>query len=222
MPTLDTLHLLQQHTAAFPFETLNTFTAGQCRSTCRRSGASCCSRARRLLLRTQRALPGAAAALQGLTVPSQAAWSWAARKTRCCPGPTRWVRVRVGGRDWLTDVGFGGMVPTAPLALDDAGAQPRRTSLSGSTAAAGATPCAPGSARRGRRCTSSTWRRRRRPTWRWATGTCRRIPIRPSSERLVAARTRGPFCRHALRGGSYALHHVGTSQPAARTARRRR
>lgn len=214
-PTLDTLHLLQlRHTAAFAFETLSTFLH-------RPVAIDLPSVERKLLFEGR---GGYCYELNGLylallrhlgfdATPLTARVVMGGPEDALPPRTHQMVRVRVDGRDWLSDVGFGGMVPTAPLALDDAGAQP--------------TPHEP--FRLDRRRGRYTLRAWVGDAWRamyvfdleapapvdlevgnWYVST---HPGSPFLGRLVAART-GPFCRHTLRGGSYALHRLG--QPSLR------
>lgn len=214
-PTLDTLHLLQlRHTAAFVFETLNSFVHRPVpidlpsveRKLLLEGRGGYCYELNGLYLALLRQLGFDATPLTGRVVlggPDDA----------LPPRTHQMVRVRVGGRDWLSDVGFGGMVPTAPLALDDALAQP--------------TPHEP--FRLDRRSGRYTLRAWVGEAWKamyvfdleapapadlevgnWYVST---HPDSPFLGRLVAART-GPFCRHTLRGGSYALHRLG--QPSLR------
>ena len=214
-PTLDTLHLLQlRHTAAFAFETLNTFlhrpVAIDLPSVERKllfdGRGGYCYELNGLYLALLRHLGFDAGPLTGRVLMG-------GPEDALPPRTHLLVRVRVDGREWLSDVGFGGMVPTAPLALDDAGAQP--------------TPHEP--FRLDRRSGRYTLRAWVGEAWKpmyafdleapapvdlevgnWYVST---HPGSPFVGRLVAART-GPFCRHTLRGGSYALHRLG--QPSLR------
>lgn len=215
-PTLDTLHLLQlRHTAAFAFETLNTFLRRPVpielpsleRKLLLEGRGGYCYELNGLYLALLRQLGFDAAPLTGRVVMGGPEDARPARTHQM-------VRVRLAGRDWLSDVGFGGMVPTAPLALDDAAAQP--------------TPHEPFRLER-RADGSLVLRAWVGAAWKamyvfdldlpapvdlemgnWYVST---HPDSPFLGRLVAART-GPFCRHTLRGGSYALHRLG--QPSLR------
>ncbi|RYZ02269.1 MAG: arylamine N-acetyltransferase, partial [Comamonadaceae bacterium] len=209
-PTLHTLCLLQlRHTAAFPFETLSTLLH-------QRVPIDLPSLERKLLLERR---GGYCYELNGLYLAllQRLGFDAAPLSGRVVMGgpedaqPARthlMARVRLAGRDWLSDVGFGGLVPTAPLALDEAGPQP--------------TPHEPFRLdRQAGRCTLRAWVGEQ---WRamyvfdgeqpapvdlevgnWYVST---HPASPFLGRLVAART-GALCRHTLRGGSYAVHRLG-------------
>lgn len=214
-PTLHTLYLLQlRHSAAFPFETLSTLLhqsvpidlpALERKLLLQRRGGYCYE-LNGLYLALLRRLGFDATPITGRVLMGGPEDARPARTHQA-------VRVRVAGRDWLSDVGFGGMVPTAPLALDDAGPQ--------------ATPHEP--FRLDRRDDGYTLRARVGEQWRamyvfdlappapvdlevgnWYVSTHSDSPF---LGRLVAART-GAFCRHTLRGGSYAVHRLG--QPSQR------
>ena len=209
-PTLHTLHLLQlRHSAAFPFETLSTLLrqrvpidlrALERKLLLQRRGGYCYELNGLYLALLQR-LGFDAAPVTGRVVMGGPEDAQPARTHQA-------VRVRVAGRDWLSDVGFGGMVPTAPLVLDDVGPQP--------------TPHEP--FRLDRRDDGWMLRAWVDEQWRamyvfdlaplaqvdlevgnWYVST---HPASPFLGRLVAART-GAFCRHTLRGGSYAVHRLG-------------
>lgn len=215
VPTLDTLHLLQlRHTAAFAFETLDTFLHRPVaidlptveRKLLLEGRGGYCYELNGLYLALLRHLGFDAEPLTGRVLlggPQDA-----------LPARTHlMVRVRLSRREWLSDVGFGGMVPTAPLALDDAGAQP--------------TPHEPFrlDCRSGRYTLRAWVGEAWKPMYAFALEAPAPVdlevgnwyvsthPGSPFLGRLVAART-GPFCRHTLRGGSYALHRLG--QPSVR------
>jgi len=118
------------------------------------------------------------------------------------------VRVSIDGADYITDVGFGGMVPTAPLRLDSTDSQPTphepyRLARSGGSYILQAR-------------VASEWRALYRfdlhPTeeidlvvGNWYVCT---HPDSPFLDKLVAART-GPGLRRTLSNGSYAIHRIG-------------
>lgn len=118
------------------------------------------------------------------------------------------LRVAIDGTDYLTDVGFGGMTPTAPLRLDTEEAQatpnePYRITRTGESYALGAE-------------VDGGWRTYyvfdlARPAdidfevGNWYVST---HPASPFRDRLLAARAE-PGVRHALRGADYAIHRVG-------------
>ena len=213
-PTLHHLHLLQlRHSAAFAFETLSTLLhqpvpidlPSVAHKLLVEGRGGYCYELNGLYLALLRRLgfdaqPLTARVLMGGPEDAQPA------RTHLM------VRVRLQGRDWLSDVGFGGMVPTAPLALHEAGPQP--------------TPHEPfrvessdGPGDRSfllRAWAGDSWRALYRfdldvpapvdlAVGNWYVST---HPDSPFLGKLVAART-GAFCRHTLRGGSYAVHRLG-------------
>lgn len=118
------------------------------------------------------------------------------------------ILVTIDGIRYVTDVGFGGMTPTAPLVLDTEDAQP--------------TPNEP--YRLTRRYDTYALTALVEDTWRtyyvfdlarpadidfevgnWYVST---HPASPFRNRLLAARGE-PGVRHTLRGGEYAIHRVG-------------
>lgn len=221
-PTLHTLHLLQlRHSAAFPFETLNTLlhlpvpmalpSVAHKLLVEKRGGY--CYELNGLYLALLRRLGFDARPLTARVVMGGPEDAQTARTHLM-------VRVRLEGRDWLSDVGFGGMVPTAPLALDEDAAQPtphepfrldRLDRLGGLDRPEGAAA--------------------RFMLRAWVGGAWKALYVFDLGEpapvdlevgnwyvsthvdsaffgQLVAART-GAFCRHTLRGGSYAVHRLG-------------
>jgi len=206
-PTLDTLYRLQlRHSAAFPFETLSTLLHQHvpidlpaiARKLLLQGRGGYCYELNGLYLALLQHLGFDAAPVTGRVVMGGPEDAQPARTHQA-------VRVRVAGRDWLSDVGFGGMVPTAPLALDEAGPQltphePFRLDWRDDGWMLRAwvgeqwramyvfdlTPPAPVDLEVGN----------------WYVST---HPASPFLGQLVAART-GALCRHTLRGGSYAVH----------------
>lgn len=209
-PTLHTLHLLQlRHSAAFAFETLSTLLhlpvpidlPSVAHKLLVEGRGGYCYELNGLFLALLHRLGFEAQPLTGRVLMG------------ATPGvpPARthlMARVRLEGRDWLSDVGFGGMVPTAPLALHEAGPQP--------------TPHEP--YRLDREGDAFTLRAWVGEAWKelYTFDLAAPAPIdldvgnwyvsthtdSPFLGRLVAART-GAFCRHTLRGGSYAVHRLG-------------
>ena len=116
--------------------------------------------------------------------------------------------VTIDGARYVTDVGFGGMTPTAPLRLDTGDAQPTpnepyRLMRNDGTYALAAS-------------VDDTWRTYyvfdlARPAdidfevGNWYVST---HPSSPFRDRLLAARAE-PGIRHTLRGGEYAIHRLG-------------
>ncbi len=125
------------------------------------------------------------------------------------------LRVVIDGRDYLADVGFGGMTPTAPLRLDIQSAQetpnePYRITRDGESYALTAS-------------IDGAWRTYcvfdlARPAdidfevGNWYVST---HPASPFRDRLLAARAE-PGIRHTLRGSEYAIHRLGRASERRR------
>ncbi|MGE8190979.1 arylamine N-acetyltransferase family protein [Pseudomonas sp. NPDC086278] len=119
-PTLTTLRQLQlRHTGAFPFENLNTL-AGEPvnidlpsieRKVLHGERGGYCYELNGLFLALLQELGFDARGITGRVVMGQPEGTWAARTHRLS-------LVMLEGVRYVTDVGFGGMVPTAPLILD--------------------------------------------------------------------------------------------------------
>lgn len=215
-PTLHTLGLLQlRHSAAFSFETLNTLLhlpvpidlPSVAHKLLNEGRGGYCYELNSLYLALLRRLGFDAQPLTARVVMGGPEDAQPARTHLM-------VRVRLAGRDWLSDVGFGGMVPTAPLALDEAAAQPtphepfRLDRLDG--------PDHPGGRFMLRAWVGEAWKALYAfdlvapapvdlEVGNWYVSTHAHSPF---LGQLVAART-GAFCRHTLRGGSYAVHRLG-------------
>lgn len=124
-PTLDTLRELQaRHTAEFPFETLSTFLREPVdlalptleRKLLFEGRGGYCFELNGLFQQLLISLGFDVTGLAARVVMGQDQGAMAARTHMV-------LRVRVEGVDHLVDVGFGGMVPTAPLRLDTEEAQ---------------------------------------------------------------------------------------------------
>jgi N-hydroxyarylamine O-acetyltransferase len=119
-PTLDTLRqLVQRHTQAFPFETLNTFLRlpvpvdlpSLQRKLLHDGRGGYCYELNRLFLALLQRVGFDARALGGRVVMG-------GPEDAITPRTHLTLLVTVDGTRYLADVGFGGMVPTAPLRLD--------------------------------------------------------------------------------------------------------
>lgn len=128
-PTLEVLAALQAaHIAAIPFEAIDALTgagidigaeAVDAKLIGQRRGGYCFEQ-NGLFLRVLRAIGFEAEGLLGRVrwmLPDDAPPT---------PRTHMVVRVTLGGRRWLTDVGFGAAVPPQPLAMDSEEAQPTR------------------------------------------------------------------------------------------------
>jgi N-hydroxyarylamine O-acetyltransferase len=209
-PTLATLRELQRrHTEAFPFETLATLLRepvpldlpSVARKLLRDGRGGYCYELNRLFLALLRKLGFDAQALTGRVLMGQVDG----------PMPPRThllVRVAVGGADHIADVGFGGMVPSAPLRLDTDEAQP--------TPHEAYRLLHDGDSRILQAQVAGQWR----PMYRFDLEPPEPIdlvvgnwyvcthPDSPFLGRLIAART-GPGLRRTLSNGSYAIHRLG-------------
>ncbi|ROM73356.1 arylamine N-acetyltransferase [Pseudomonas brassicacearum] len=119
-PTLDTLRQLQwRHTAEFPFETLSTLLRQPVpidlesveRKVFEQGRGGYCYELNQLFLALLQELGFEARGITGRVVMNAPEGAWTARTHRLS-------LVIFDGVRYITDVGFGGMVPTAPLLLD--------------------------------------------------------------------------------------------------------
>lgn len=119
-PTLDTLRQLQwRHTAEFPFETLSTLLRQPVpidlesieRKVFEQGRGGYCYELNQLFLVLLRELGFEVRGISGRVVMNAPQGAWPARTHRLS-------LVTLDGVRYITDVGFGGMVPTAPLLLD--------------------------------------------------------------------------------------------------------
>lgn len=181
-PTLETLRQLQlRHTGAFPFENLTTLLGEPVlidlpsieQKVLHDGRGGYCYELNNLFLALLQTLGFDARGITGRVVMGQPEGAWTARTHRLS-------LVTLDGVRYISDVGFGGMVPTAPLMLDTETEQFTPTNPIASNRMPTATPCAPTSAVNGGRCTSSTCSVRKTSITPSATGTFRPIPNRPS------------------------------------------
>ncbi|WP_085716702.1 arylamine N-acetyltransferase [Pseudomonas sp. B28(2017)] len=119
-PTLETLRQLQlRHTGAFPFENLTTLSGEPVlidlpsieRKVLHDSRGGYCYELNNLFLALLQSLGFDARAISGRVVMGQPEGAWTARTHRLS-------LVIIDDVRYITDVGFGGMVPTTPLLLD--------------------------------------------------------------------------------------------------------
>ncbi|MDR7283783.1 N-hydroxyarylamine O-acetyltransferase [Pseudomonas corrugata] len=124
-PTLETLRQLQlRHTSAFPFENLTTLSGEPVlvdlpsieQKVLYDGRGGYCYELNNLFLALLQALGFDARGITGRVVMGQPEGAWTARTHRLS-------LVALNGVRYITDVGFGGMVPTAPLLLDTAAEQ---------------------------------------------------------------------------------------------------
>lgn len=119
-PSLETLRQLQlRHTGAFPFENLTTLLGEPVlidlpsieQKVLHEGRGGYCYELNHLFLALLQALGFDARGITGRVVMGQPEGAWTARTHRLS-------LVTLDGTRYITDVGFGGMVPTAPLMLD--------------------------------------------------------------------------------------------------------
>lgn len=119
-PTLETLRQLQlHHTGAFPFENLTTLLGQPVlidlpsieQKVLHDGRGGYCYELNNLFLALLQTLGFEARGITGRVVMNQPEGAWTARTHRLS-------LVILDGVRYITDVGFGGMVPTAPLILD--------------------------------------------------------------------------------------------------------
>lgn len=119
-PTLETLRQLQlRHTGAFPFENLTTLSGEPVlidlpsieQKVLHNGRGGYCYELNNLFLVLLQSLGFDARAISGRVVMGQPEGAWTARTHRLS-------LVIIDDVRYITDVGFGGMVPTAPLLLD--------------------------------------------------------------------------------------------------------
>ncbi|KZN15535.1 MULTISPECIES: arylamine N-acetyltransferase family protein [Pseudomonas] len=119
-PTLETLRQLQlRHTGAFPFENLTTLLGEPVlidlpsieQKVLHEGRGGYCYELNHLFLALLQTLGFEARGITGRVVMNQPEGAWTARTHRLS-------LVTLDGVRYITDVGFGGMVPTAPLMLD--------------------------------------------------------------------------------------------------------
>jgi N-hydroxyarylamine O-acetyltransferase len=119
-PTLETLrHLQLRHTGVFPFENLSTLSGQPVfidlpsieQKVLHDGRGGYCYELNNLFLALLQALGFDARGISGRVVMGQPEGAWSARTHRLS-------LVTLDGVRYITDVGFGGMVPTAPLMLD--------------------------------------------------------------------------------------------------------
>ncbi|WP_166219891.1 arylamine N-acetyltransferase family protein [Pseudomonas atagonensis] len=209
-PTLETLRQLQlRHTGAFVFENLSTISgmavpidlASIEQKVLHDGRGGYCYELNKLFFTLLLELGFDAKAISGRVVMNQPEGTWTARTHRLS-------LVTLDGVRYITDVGFGGMVPTAPLILD--------------TDAEQQTPHEP--YRIEKQTDGYMLRARVAGEWRsmylfdlqrqedidytignWYVST---HPDSPFAQRLMVART-GDGWRKTLNNGSFAIHRIG-------------
>lgn len=210
-PTLETLRQLQlRHTAQFVFENLATISAEPVLidlvsiedKVLQQGRGGYCYELNHLFYALLLELGFDARAISGRVVMNQPEGSWTARTHRLS-------LVTIDGMRYITDVGFGGMVPTAPLLLDCEDEQ--------------STPHEP--YRIDKQNDGYLLRAKVAAEWRpmylfdlqrqedidytvgnWYVST---HPESPFAQRLMVART-GDGWRKTLNNGSFAVHHIGS------------
>ncbi|MGE8065605.1 arylamine N-acetyltransferase family protein [Pseudomonas sp. NPDC089569] len=209
-PTLETLRQLQlRHTGAFPFENLTTLSGEPVlidlpsveRKVLHEGRGGYCYELNNMYLALLQELGFDARGISGRVVMGQPEGAWPARTHRLS-------LVTLDGVRYITDVGFGGMVPTAPLILDSTAEQvtPHETWR--------IEPHADGYTLRAR--VADEWRAmyifdlQRQEDIDYTVGNWY-VSTHPESSfarQLMVART-GEGWRRTLNNGSFAIHRVG-------------
>ncbi|MHA6234157.1 arylamine N-acetyltransferase family protein [Pseudomonas fluorescens group sp. PF-69] len=209
-PTLETLRQLQlRHTGVFPFENLTTLSGEPVlidlpsveKKVLHEGRGGYCYELNNLYLALLQSLGFEARGISGRVVMGQPEGAWTARTHRLS-------LVTLDGVRYISDVGFGGMVPTAPLLLDTADEQPTpHESYRIEQHADGYTL----SAR-----VADEWRAmyifdlQRQEDIDYAVGNwyVSTHPESPFARQLMVART-GEGWRRTLNNGSFAIHRMG-------------
>jgi N-hydroxyarylamine O-acetyltransferase len=209
-PTLETLRQLQlRHTGAFPFENLSTITGQPVpidlssveQKLLHDGRGGYCYELNNLFFALLQELGFDVRGISGRVVMAQPEGTWTARTHRLS-------LVMIDGVRYITDVGFGGMVPTAPLLLDTEAEQP--------------TPHEPYRIEKQadgymlRANVAGEWRPmylfdlQRQEDIDYAIGNwyVSTHPDSPFAKRLMVART-GDGWRRTLNNGSFAIHRMG-------------
>jgi N-hydroxyarylamine O-acetyltransferase len=209
-PTLDTLRQLQlRHTGTFPFENVSTIIGEPVlidlpsieQKVLRGGRGGYCYELNYLYLSLLLELGFNARGISGRVVMGQPEGAWTARTHRL-------NLVTIDGTRYLSDVGFGGMVPTAPLLLDTDAEQPTPHE------SYCIEPQADGYMLRA--FVSGEWRPmylfdlQRQEAIDYTVGNwyVSTHPESPFANRLMAART-GDGWRRTLSNGSFAIHRLG-------------
>ena len=209
-PTLETLRQLQlRHTGVFPFENLTTLSGEPVlidlpsveKKVLHGGRGGYCYELNNLYLALLQSLGFEARGISGRVVMGQPEGAWTARTHRLS-------LVTLDGARYISDVGFGGMVPTAPLLLDTADEQPTphesyriEQHVDGYTLSARV---------------ADEWRAmyifdlQRQEDIDYAVGNwyVSTHPESPFARQLMVART-GEGWRRTLNNGSFAIHRVG-------------
>lgn len=211
-PTLDTLRELQQrHTAEFPFETLSTLLRLPVpldlpsleRKLLFEGRGGYCFELNRMFLALLQQLGFEARGLTGRVLMDGTADTVPARTHML-------VLVEIDGESWITDVGFGGMVPTAPLQLESTEAQSTPHEVYRLESGEGLYTL--------RARVAGEWRPlyvfdlQRQADIDFVVGNWY-VSTHPDStfrDQLRVART-GPGWRKTLKGGSFAIHRMGAA-----------
>ena len=209
-PTLETLRQLQlRHTGVFPFENLTTLSGEPVlidlpsveKKVLHEGRGGYCYELNNLYLALLQSLGFEACGISGRVVMGQPEGAWTARTHRLS-------LVTLDGVRYISDVGFGGMVPTAPLLLDTADEQPTpHESYRIEPHADGYTL---------RASVADEWRAmyifdlQRQEDIDYAVGNwyVSTHPESPFARQLMVART-GEGWRRTLNNGSFAIHRMG-------------
>jgi N-hydroxyarylamine O-acetyltransferase len=211
-PTLETLRQLQwRHTGVFPFENLATITGAPVlidlpsieEKVLLGGRGGYCYELNQLFFALLLELGFDARAISGRVVMNQPEGSWTARTHRL-------TLVTLDDVRYITDVGFGGMVPTAPLLLDTEAEQPTPHEPYRIEKQADGYMLQANVAGEWRSMYLFDLQRQEDIDFTIGNWYVSAHPDSPFTQRLMAART-GDGWRKTLNNGSFALHRMGAS-----------
>ncbi|PMQ08142.1 N-hydroxyarylamine O-acetyltransferase [Pseudomonas sp. AD21] len=209
-PTLETLRQLQlRHTGVFAFENLSTITGAPVlidlasveQKVLNGGRGGYCYELNNLFLTLLLELGFEARGISGRVVLAQPEGTWTARTHRLS-------LVIIDGERYITDVGFGGMVPTAPLLLDIEDAQPTPHESYRIEKQADGYMLRADVAGEWRSMYLFDLQRQEDIDYTLGNWYVSTHPESPFAKRLMVART-GDGWRRTLNNGSFAIHHMG-------------
>jgi N-hydroxyarylamine O-acetyltransferase len=209
-PTLETLRQLQlRHTGVFSFENLSTITGAPVlidlpsveQKVLHHGRGGYCYELNNLFLALLLELGFDARGISGRVVLAQPEGTWTARTHRLS-------LVIIDGERHITDVGFGGMVPTAPLRLDTEAEQPTPHESYRIEKQADGYMLRANVAGEWRSMYLFDLQRQEEIDYTLGNWYVSTHPESPFAKRLMVART-GDGWRRTLNNGSFAIHRMG-------------
>ncbi|EXF94575.1 N-hydroxyarylamine O-acetyltransferase [Pseudomonas fluorescens HK44] len=209
-PTLDTLrHLQLRHTSTFAFENLSPLSGVPVsidlesvqRKLLHDGRGGYCYELNNLYMALLQHLGYEVRGITGRVVMNAPQGTWAARTHRL-------TLLILNGVRYITDVGFGGMVPTAPLRLDTEDEQVTPHERFRITLGDGSYTLSAQVAGEWRAMYVFDLQRQEDVDYKIGNWYVSTHPESPFLQRLMVART-GPETRYTLNNGSYAIHRMG-------------